>query len=293
MAKISATHNLKLKLKDLGLHKVDDNDEFDDVPVGPQTTTEIRTDSGDTLLEHQRLKLIEWIASGLSNKQINQRAAKYVDPFHVGSEILYYYRTYKQLDITAMKRLQEANAFNTGLAIRARRIEKLNAIAEIIYDHLVNEDGMWVDRTKLIGRGANASMIVEREFNDAEVKEFRLLMNDIALEVGQRVHKADVNVNHTVKGYTEVSPNDWDEPAVDATEVPQLEAGDTTPQAPVPVVRVDFQAVDPFAPDAPTGSTNFVRPQKSPKTTKAKTAKARAAAAKSNKVQAKRKKAAK
>jgi hypothetical protein len=238
------------------------------------------------LKEHQRLKLIEWIAQGLTNKQINSRAAKYVDPFHVGSEIIYYYRTYKGLDINAMKRLQEANAFNTGLALRAQRIEHLNMIALIIYNHLVDEGGTWVKKMKQLGR--NGPIIEEVEFNAEEVKEFRMLLNDIAGEVGQRVHKIDVNQTVQVKGYTTVSPDDWDSST--AIEGSATDVQDPTPPVPQLPPKVDFVPLDPFNKDAPTGPTMFPRPRKSPKTTPEKTAKTRKAAEASNKAQAKRRK---
>jgi hypothetical protein len=286
-----AIKGLLKKAQDLGF----DPNEQDIIDTGPQIQPEERTAVGESLKDHQRLMLIQWIAQGLTNKQINSRAAKYVDPFHVGSEIIYYYRTYKQLDITAMRRLQESNAFNTGLALRAQRIEHLDMIAKIVYNHLVNEDGMWVTRLKQLGR--NGPIIEETEFNDAEVKEFRMLLGDIASEVGQRVHRLDVtSQGQHIKGYATVSPDDWDTPVegsvIPDTKAPELPAT-TTPPAEVTPISVDFVPLDPFAKDAPAGATMFPRPKKSPKTTPEKTAKAVAAAKNSNKAQAKRKNVAK
>lgn len=281
--KIGPLGDLRKKARELGF----DPTEQDIIDTGPQIQEETRLAPGETLKDHQKLKLIEWIAAGLTNRQINSNAAKYIDPFHVGSEIIYYYRTYKQLDITAMKRLQEANAFNTGLAIRAQRIEHLNMIAMIIYNHLVDEGGMWTKKMKQLGR--NGPIITEVEFNDSEVKEFRMLLNDMATEVGQRVHRMDItSQGQHIKGYTTVSPDDWDT-AIEGTTVEEA------PQLPAEVeslpTSVEFKALDPFAPDAPSGGTMFPRPKKSPHTTPEKTARTRKAAAKSNKVQAKRKNA--
>jgi hypothetical protein len=284
--------NLRKKARQLGF----DPNEQDILDVGPQIQPEERTAMGESLKDHQRLMLIQWIAQGLTNKQINSRAAKYVDPFHVGSEIIYYYRTYKQLDITAMRRLQEANAFNTGLALRAQRLESLNMIAQLVYHHLVDEDGMWLTKTKQLGRGG--PIVEETEFNDVEVKEFRQLLGDIAAEVGQRVHRLDVtSQGQHIKGYTTVSPDDWDTPIEGAViDAPQQTADTPLLMASQPVGeplphKVEFSALDPLAPDSPAGPTMFPRPKKSPKTTPEKTAKAKAAAKKSNTVQAKRKNA--
>jgi hypothetical protein len=290
--------NIKAILQRAGLN--DPHDPYKDVDPGQPIVQEVREKPGDTLLDHQRLKLIEWIAEGLTSRQINQRAAKYVDPFHVGNEIVYYYRTYKGLEISAMRRLQESNAFNTGLALRAKRIERLNVVAEILYDHLVNDDGMWIEKLRSLG---NNGTTLDVEFNADEVREFRAVLNDIATEVGDRVKRLDVTSGgQRIKGYASVTPDDWDEGTVvegsttQAPDTPLLDSGNGT-QSPTnnapdihAVSRVDFVPLDPFAEDAPKGMTMFPRPKRSPKTTPERTEKTRKAAEASNKAQAKRRK---
>jgi hypothetical protein len=54
------------------------------------------------------------------------------------------------------------------------------------------EGRLWLDQIKSIGSGPDQQVIEFQEFNAAEVKEYRAVLDDIAKEVGGRAQKQEI-----------------------------------------------------------------------------------------------------
>jgi len=136
--------------------------------------------------KQQKEAVLAWIAEGLKSDEINKRAAKFKPPFDVSPRVITYYRKTRKIDINKLQGSAELEALNMGLALKAERVTKLQALAYKILDDLFQENGLWLDRIKSIGSGANVKEITYLEFKRAEVEAIRGLLNDIAREVGDR-----------------------------------------------------------------------------------------------------------
>ena len=159
-----------------------------------------------TLTDEQRLAVLEWIAEGLLTAEVNQRATVFKPSFQVTRQLLYQYRQDHEVDLSAMRRNIDNEAINTGLAIRAKRIEALIKLAIIMEEDLVNKKLTWLQNAKAIG---NMQYDYE-EFNAAEVRELRGVYDDIAKETGGRIHRTDITSdNRQIKGYVLVNPDEW------------------------------------------------------------------------------------
>ena len=143
------------------------------------------------LKKSQKEKVLEWISEGLQTDEINVRAAALKHQFRVSRQQVDYYRKSRQIDIDAIKLVDENNALTTGLSIAAERVKRLQTLAELMYKDLVN-GFMWLDDVKGVGSGNNSEIVDFEKFNSSELSEFRATLDDIAKETGGRVTKTDV-----------------------------------------------------------------------------------------------------
>jgi len=76
------------------------------------------------------------------------------------------------------------------------RVEKLKQLAELMELDLFGQL-LWVDRFKSVGGGPNFQTFTEKEFNKAEVDAYSRILDDIAKELGHRVHKTELSTDPT------------------------------------------------------------------------------------------------
>lgn len=138
------------------------------------------------LKKAQKEKLLEWVAEGLRTDEINARAAEYDPPFAVSRKLVDYYRRTRAFEHKAILKEVERNALSTGLALREVRVEKLQRLAEMLEDDLINKGLTWTTDVKGFGQGKNFTRIEIERFNAEEIKEYRALLDQISSEVGDK-----------------------------------------------------------------------------------------------------------
>ena len=136
--------------------------------------------------------VLKWVAEGLDSAEINSRAALLNPSFSVSRSQLAHYRKTREIDIEEIKKQDEYNALNTGLAIKSERVKQLKTIADKLYVDLVDKGLTWTEQVKGIGSGPLAEIVEYLEFNKAEIDAFRGILDDIAKEVGERQQKHEV-----------------------------------------------------------------------------------------------------
>jgi hypothetical protein len=146
------------------------------------------------LKKAQKLKVVEWIAEGLTSDEINLRASDYDDPFEVSRSQVAYYREKHSIDIEKLRETAEFEALNEGLAKSSERVSLLKRIADRLVGDLFDDDLFWTDEVKGVGSGNIAQIVDYEEFNASEIRELRGVLDDIAKEVGGRVQKVDAKV---------------------------------------------------------------------------------------------------
>ena len=142
----------------------------------------------------QKELLFQWIAEGIKPGEINKRAAIEPDPFKVTRQQVEYYRRKSGQVIKKIQDQGEFKALNTGLALRSVRVEKLKQLAELMELDLFGKL-LWVDKFKSVGGGPNFTTFIEKEFNKAEVDAYSRILDDIAKELGHRVHKTELSTD--------------------------------------------------------------------------------------------------
>lgn len=81
---------------------------------------------------------------------------------------------------------EKLRVLQEGFALKHERIRALNRLAGTLLDEL--EGGrLWVTDVKQIGGGDNAERVEVERFNNAELEQFRALLDDITKETGERV----------------------------------------------------------------------------------------------------------
>ena len=150
------------------------------------------------LQKAQRESLLTWIADGLESDEINKRAAKFKPKFKVSRQQVDHYRKTRKVDIAEVKKSGEFNALTSGLALSEKRVQLLQELAEKLRADLFENKRLWLDQVKGIGSMQNYERVEYQEFNAAEVAQLRGVLEDIALEVGERSktmeHKGNVGL---------------------------------------------------------------------------------------------------
>lgn len=137
------------------------------------------------LRKKQKEAVLSWIAEGLETDEINERAAKFRPAFEVTRGQVDYYRATREADLKEIQRVSETQAMTSGFALKEKRIEALQTIANLMYRDLVN-GFMWLEQAKALGSGEDAQIMDYEEFNTAEIQQLRGVFDDIAKELGHR-----------------------------------------------------------------------------------------------------------
>ena len=145
------------------------------------------------LRKAQQKVLLTWIAEGLQTDEINERASKFRPRFKVSHQQVDYYRKSRDLKLEEIQEQAESNALKTGFALKEYRVEKLNQLAERMFQELTKEDEKWwLPQVKGIGQGPNFERVEYFEFNKSEIETLRGVLDDIAAELGDRLKKVDL-----------------------------------------------------------------------------------------------------
>lgn len=134
------------------------------------------------LKKAQREALLAWIAEGLETDEINQRAAKHKPKFRVTRQQVDHYRKTRKQNIQEIKSAGELTALNSGLSLVEERVKALHDLAALLRADLFENKKLWLDQQKSVGM----SVFSYQEFNASEVSQFRAVLDDIAMELGER-----------------------------------------------------------------------------------------------------------
>ena len=137
----------------------------------------------------QKKAVITWVVEGYRSDEINTKAAIFKQPFSVSRQQVDYYRKTKAKKMAVMREEHENDAINTGLALVAVRVQKLQRLADLLWEDLDKKGLIWLEDRKGVGFGENSEVYDFFKFNKAEVDAYRGVLDDIAKEVGDRVHK--------------------------------------------------------------------------------------------------------
>ncbi len=129
----------------------------------------------------QKEQLLQWVAEGLQTDEINKRAAEFDRPFSVSRSQVAYYRVTREADLKELALSGEFDALNSGLAIKANRVQRLQLLAAMLEEDLMG-GVLWTTDVKAVGL---EKVYIER-FNAAEVSEYRATLDQIAGEVGDK-----------------------------------------------------------------------------------------------------------
>ena len=148
------------------------------------------------LKKAQKNQLLKWIAEGLKSGEINKRAAKLKQPFHVSPSQVAWYRDTRGVKLEQIREEDEKDALRTGFALKEERVSSLKTLATTLLNELTREDDnrLWTQNAKGLGGGENWEKYEYEEFNKAEIDSLRGLLDDIAAELGHR-SKRDANLN--------------------------------------------------------------------------------------------------
>jgi hypothetical protein len=147
------------------------------------------------LKKAQKEAVLKWIAEGLETDEINKRAAKFKPHFTVSRSQVDWYRKTRRVNLGEIQHEGEADALTSGLAVKENRVATLQKLANRLLEDLLgaeDKNRLWLDMVKGIGSHDNYERVEYQEFNRSEVEALRGLLDDIATEVGGRVHKTDL-----------------------------------------------------------------------------------------------------
>jgi hypothetical protein len=144
------------------------------------------------LNEAQRAEVLKLVAAGKKSDAINEAGARFDPPFSVSRQQINKYRKSKKVSITEIRKKKEKSALNRGLALKEKRVEKLQKLAALLEkDFFGNKKRLWLKDKKGIGSGPMCKIFDFETFNAAEVAQYRGILDDIAREVGDRAAKID------------------------------------------------------------------------------------------------------
>jgi hypothetical protein len=159
------------------------------------------------ITEEQRLQLLQWLGEGLTHKDIVNLALQEEPPFKITAGALLHYRQQYDVELKAIRAEHDTIAVNTGLALRATRIQALVDLALLLEEDLKIKKLTWLKDAKMLG----AERYNFETFNEAELRQLRGIYEDISKETGGRVTRTDItSLGKELKGYVAVSPDDWD-----------------------------------------------------------------------------------
>lgn len=144
------------------------------------------------LTKAQRIAVLEWIADGQETDEINKRAARFKPAFKVSRRVVAHYRKSRDVNIQEIKEASESDALKSGLALKENRVAVLQRLGDKFIQELLEGDKLWLLQVKGIGGQDNFERIEYYDFNKAEVDSLRGVLDDIAMEVGERIRRSDI-----------------------------------------------------------------------------------------------------
>lgn len=160
----------------------------------------------------QREALLGWVVQGLPPAEINEKAAAFDPPFEVSRQQINFYRKSRAVKVREIREQSEDQVLTKGLATIAGRVRKLMELAVLLEEDLFEKTKIWLRQRRAIGSGDGQEFIVERVFNEAEVKQYRGILDDIAREKGERKQslelEGDVSMN-IVRLPAKLSAEEW------------------------------------------------------------------------------------
>lgn len=137
------------------------------------------------LLNEQRKAVLKWIAEGRKTNEINKLAVEFDPPFSVSRQQVDWYRKTRAIQIQAIQSTEQQDALSEGLALKAERVKKLKQLAAAMEIDLFS-GLLWVETEQGVGQGAAAKVITIEKFNRSEVDSYCAVLDQIAVEVGDR-----------------------------------------------------------------------------------------------------------
>lgn len=125
----------------------------------------------------------------------------------------------------------------SGFAVRFTRIAELNRLAELLQEEIWTDDKRWLPDVKQIGSGEDAERVDLVRFNTSVIEQYRQTLEDIAVEMGERVRGVKVSGS---LGIAQMSADDLAKAADEADTWEQQMSG-----------QMDYAQSD-----APTGQTD-------------------------------------
>jgi len=94
-------------------------------------------------------------------------------------------------EIDGIKNETAQQILGSGLALSHERVVSLKALAVKLESELNDEDGLWLEDFKQVGRGKETAVVRIVRFNGSLIHQFRNTLDDLAKETGGRVHKQE------------------------------------------------------------------------------------------------------
>lgn len=161
----------------------------------------------NTLTKAQREATLSWLAEGCYNEEIRNRAKEFKPPFTVSDQHIYQLRRTSKEILSILRKENDELAVTRGAALRAKRLEKLIRLSNDMERDLFEKKLMWVEDKKMVGEDEYDFY----KYNQAQVDQYRKVLDDIAKEVGGRINRTDITSDEKpIKGYVGISPDDWD-----------------------------------------------------------------------------------
>ena len=145
------------------------------------------------LTEKQKNHLLSLVGEGLKTREINKRGSAFKPPYKVSRQQVDYYRDSRGHVLEELTEASESKALLTGFAIKERRIEALNELALAIQKDLKEGCGIWMPQRKALGSGELMEVFDYEVFNEAAVRQFRGLLDDLAKEECGRTYQRREN----------------------------------------------------------------------------------------------------
>jgi hypothetical protein len=155
------------------------------------------------LKKQQRERVLELIAAGAKTDEINAAGALFETPFRVSRQQVNKYRKTRRMELKAILSVDEKNAMKAGLALKENRVIKLQQLAALM-EHDLLGGFLWTEEVKGVGSGPAAEVVEYDKFNQAEVAQYRGVLDDIAKEVGERKEAPAVSMSINVEGLGQI-----------------------------------------------------------------------------------------
>ena len=150
------------------------------------------------LSKAQRYFVLSLLQDGLTSTEVNKACARYKPPFQVSDTLCTLYRKKIQVRHEQLKEQGDQQVYVEGFARKENRLIALNLLADRLMLDLLHKAGIkgdekvWLKRLKGYGQGNQFFTQEYLEFNEAEFRQLRGLLDDIAKEEGHRSTRIDM-----------------------------------------------------------------------------------------------------